>query len=278
MERFGLIGDPVAHSLSPDIHRMLFEAYGIDAVYLPMRVPAEKPGLILEAVDMLSLSGFNVTMPHKETVLPLLTELDEGARQAGCVNTVICRRGERVGYTTDGDGFAAGLSTIGRGLTGETVAILGAGGAAKAVALRAAKDGAKRICAFCRTEAAGRRLKEALRTETGADMDVLPFDMGLLEAQGSTLLVNATPIGMSGCRSEFGDYSFLDALPMGALVCDLIYYPRETRLLCEAARRGLAVQNGLPMLLWQAFFAFSLFCGVMPGYGDYRRIYELLSK
>ena len=251
--RLQVIGDPVLHSKSPVLHGAMLSALGLDAAYDARVVRrGELPDYLRWARDH-GVAGFNATMPHKEDLLPLLDGIDPAARLTGAVNTVCLREGAWVGFNTDGAGALSALGEVlGFDPAGSTVTLLGAGGAAKAVALALAEAGAERVRVCNRTlERAGELCARHPR------LTPAPFDPDTLErlCRGADLLVNCTSLGMEGCPRQFEGFSFLDALPPHGAVFDLIYHPAETELLAQARRRGLRAMNGLPMLVWQAVLA-----------------------
>ena len=255
-----VIGDPVLHSKSPVIHAAMLAALGLGDIPYTARVVrrGELPDYLAWAREN-GVTGFNATMPHKEDLVPLMDELDGTARSIGSVNTVCLRDGKLYGHSTDGPGFLAALEhELGVRADGRTVTLLGAGGAARAVACALARTGAARVYVCNRTAARAAALcapdPTGCLVPAGFDTETLCR----LSAQ-SDLLVNCTNLGMEGCPNRFADLSFLDALPRGAAVYDLIYHPAETELLRQARRRGLAAANGLSMLVWQAVLALEYF-------------------
>lgn len=253
-----IIGDPVLHSKSPVIQGAMLRALGLDIQYTPHVVRrGELPRYLAWAREN-GVTGFNATMPHKEDLIPLLDEIDPAARTVGAVNTVCLRNGTWVGFNTDGAGAVAALEGAGLDPAGLTITLLGAGGAAKAVALALSAAGAQRVFVCNRTLS---------RAETLCAQDPLgrlrpaAFDgeAPRERAAKSQLLVNCTNLGMAGCDHQFEDFDFLDALPPDAGVFDLIYHPAETELLSQAKLRGLRALNGLPMLVWQAVLALERF-------------------
>lgn len=252
-----VIGDPVLHSKSPVIHGAMLGALGLDVSYTPQVVRrGELPDYLRWAREN-GVTGFNATMPHKEDLLPLLDWLDGDAALCGAVNTVCLRGGKWIGFNTDGGGAQAALE--GAGLwPARNVALLGAGGAAKAVAFRLAQAGAERVWVCNRTTERAEALCGQYRCQALAPAGFDPATLRRLAAQ-SQLLVNCTSLGMAGCGRQFEDFSFLDALPQGAGVFDLIYHPAQTELLAQAERRGLPTLNGLPMLVNQAVLALEHF-------------------
>ena len=259
MPALHVIGDPVLHSRSPLIQTAMLRRLGLDGEYTYTAVPVKKGELpaFLDLARAEGCAGFNATMPHKEDLVPLMDELDEAARAIGAVNTVCLRGGKLVGHNTDGGGLVSALADGGREAAGKTVVLLGAGGAAKAVAPALAAAGAARVTVCNRT------LDKASALCARAPGVLVPsdFDPASLRAlcAGADLLVNATNLGMAGTGQEFADLSFVDALPEGAAVFDVVYNPLETALLRRAKGRGLAAMNGLGMLLHQAVLALEFF-------------------
>ena len=255
-----VIGDPVGHSLSPVIQNAMIRALGLDYIYLCQPVPRGRAGEWLRCADFAGYAGFNATMPHKEELFPLMDELDDDARLMGAVNTVSIREGKYYGFNTDGAGFAASLRELGGEPKGCRVVIMGAGGAARAVAFKLAQLGAEQVVIANRTVA---KAKQLAASEPTGRVKAAAFSWRKLGelCESADLLVNCTSMGMTGVQAQFGDFCFLDTLRRDALVCDLIYSPARTELLRQAELRGLKCQNGLGMLLHQAVLALEHFAG-----------------
>ena len=254
-----VIGDPVLHSKSPLIQNTMLAALGLDYIYLCQSVPRGETETWLRCAAFCGYAGFNATMPHKEALVPRMDELDEDARMYGAVNTVCLREGRCYGYNTDGRGFLAALEQAGVATRGQNVLILGAGGAAKAVAPKLCQAGDAR-----QVVVANRTVEKAAALCAGAEKGrMIPVGFSPEElrraAEQCDLLVNCTNLGMEGTGGQFSDFSFLEALPSHAAVCDVIYAPAETELLRRARERGLRTLNGLGMLIWQAVFALEHF-------------------
>jgi len=261
MKQLFVIGDPVAHSLSPLLHQAMLDQTGAAYRYDVRTVrPEELPAFVRWAKDG-GCAGFNVTMPHKGAILPLLDEVDTTAASCGAVNTVCIREGRAIGHNTDGTGFLDSLAGQGFYPQGRTVLLLGAGGAAKAVghALAAAGAGRVIVCA--------RRLERAAALAAQlpgcGEGIVLAQDAIQQAAAACDLLVNATPLGMAGSPA-FARLDFLQAMPPHAVVYDLVYHPRRTALLEAAARQGLRTVGGIDLLIRQAVRAFTFFTGETP--------------
>lgn len=259
----GVFGDPVEHSLSPPMHNAAYRHLGMDWVYVPFHVRPERLGEAVRGVRAMGLAGVNVTVPHKVAVMEHLDEIDEEARLIGAVNTVVHRDGRLVGYNTDGRGFVRSLEReTGRSPRGAGVLLLGAGGAALAIAVSLARAGAGSITVANRTVTKAEALVEQLGGLVAAR--AVPLDPGdprfeesLSQAQ---IVIHTTTVGMYP-HHEAPPLIPVERLDAGALVCDIVYRPRETALLRAAKARGLQVLTGEGMLAYQGAIAFELLTG-----------------
>ena len=211
-----VIGDPVLHSKSPLIQNTMLAALGLDYIYLCQSVPRGETETWLRCAAFCGYAGFNATMPHKEALVPRMDELDEDARMYGAVNTVCLREGRCYGYNTDGRGFLAALEQAGVATRGQNVLILGAGGAAKAVAPKLCQAGGAR-----QVVVANRTVEKAAALCAGAEKGrMIPVGFSPEElrraAEQCDLLVNCTNLGMEGTGGQFSDFSFLPGPGTGA--------------------------------------------------------------
>ena len=256
MKQLCVIGDPVLHSKSPLIQNTMIQALGLDYEYVCQPVKRKELSSWLDRVRSEGWAGFNATMPHKEALVPHMDELDEDAKLYGAVNTVCNRNGKLYGFNTDGGGFARALTMCNIPIKGTNFTLLGAGGAAKAVALKLVQQGAGRVTICNRTldKAA------ALAAHAPDVMTVTGFSaQELADACASCdVLINCTNLGMAGSPA-FEALDFVDALPANAPVCDLIYHPLETTLLARSKAQGHPIMNGLPLLIHQAILALEHF-------------------
>lgn len=254
-----VIGDPVEHSLSPVIHNTILRRAGLPYEYGRVQVKAGDTEAFLRRAIREGYAGFNATMPHKTALVELADELDADAKLYRAVNTVVLREGKIRGCNTDGRGFLQMLTDSGFSPQGKTVLVLGAGGAARAIVLKLAQSGAARIFVCNRTLSRA----EALAEEFPAQITACPFDQQTLSdcALFSDLLINTTPMGMTAVAEQFDSLAFLEQLPGGVPVCDIIYSPPETPLLRRAKELGHPTMNGLGMLIYQAIFALEEFTG-----------------
>ncbi len=250
----GIIGYPVRHSLSPQMHNSAFEALGLNYCYVPMEVRPEALEDAVKGLRALGFVGVNVTVPHKEGVMEYLDEVSEEARFIGAVNTILIKDGKMKGYNTDAWGFRRALEEEGILPEGEEVFLAGAGGAAKAVAYALAGVCSK-LYIYNRTKERAMALAE--RTSgRGCPVEVLD---GPQVPGAVSLVVNATSLGL---RPEDPLPVDISTLRPHHVVYDLIY--KETPLLKEASSRGLRAVDGSGMLLWQAVFAFRIWTGKEP--------------
>lgn len=256
MKQLCVIGDPVLHSKSPLIQNTMIRTLGLDYEYLCQPVKRDELPAWLDRVRAEGWAGFNATMPHKEALVPYMDELDEDAKLYGAVNTVCNIDRKLYGFNTDGGGFARALAGAGIPIQGSKFMLLGAGGAAKAVTLKLVQQGARQVVICNRTVE-----KAAVLAAHAPDvMSTAGFSAEELTktAAGCDVLINCTNLGMAG-SPEFETLAFLDALPGGAPVCDLIYHPLETALLKRAKELGHPAMNGLPLLIHQAILALEHF-------------------
>jgi shikimate dehydrogenase len=257
-----LIGHPVSHSLSPAMHNAAFAADGLDFVYVCLDVDPDDLPAAVKGAAALKLCGFNITMPHKRAMIPLLDELDEGARISGAVNTVVIDGPTLRGYNTDGGGMVMACREAGIDLAGKRVLLLGAGGAAAAVALAFGEVGVGELRVVNRSVEHAIELQNKLRGTGLKKVEVYPCDALGEAAREAEVIVNATPLGMKDG----------DPLPIpgeylgdGRAVCDAVYRPgRETALVREARERGARVVTGERMLLYQGVLAQRLWTGREP--------------
>ena len=261
---FALLGSPVSHSGSPAMYNYSFERLGIDAVYVAFDIPLAKTMEAMEAVRTLPLRGCNVTMPCKTEVVQYLDELSAAARLSGAVNTIVNENGRLKGYMTDGEGFVRSLQEHGVSVAGKKLVIAGSGGAATAIQVQCALDGARELVIFNRTAEKARRIAERICSEIPAcRIRVCALaDQRLLaeEMRTADIFANGTSVGMAP-ETDKSVVEDAKALRQGLVVADIVYHPRETRLLREARAAGCVCIGGAGMLLWQGAAAFSLYTG-----------------
>lgn len=256
----GVIGWPVAHSLSPKMHQFWLNYYGVDGAYIPLPVKPEDLAHVIKALPMMGFRGANVTVPHKETVVPLLDIVDAEATKVGAVNTIIVTPdGKLKGTNTDTYGFTKNVRPH---LKAKNKAvILGAGGAARAVCQALLKEGFARIVIVNRTP----ERAAALLKQFGEKVSAEPWETRARALEATDLLVNATSIGLVGNQAFDLD---LSALPTQAVVNDIVYAASFTSLLEKARARGNTIVSGMGMLQHQAVPGFEAWYGIKPQVTD----------
>ncbi len=254
---FALIGDPVEQSLSPAMHNAAFRALGLDYAYVALRVPKRFLADAVGGIRALDIAGFNITTPHKISIIGLLDELDESASLVGAVNTVKNEREKLIGFNTDGAGALRSLEEKIGTVKEKEVVLLGAGGAARAIAFSLARAGA-RLTIANRTVPRARALASTIKQKLGVDVKVISLNRAELTGnlKNADILINATLVGMY----PKADQTLVTSSMMhrGLVVYDIVYEPLRTRLLREARQAGGRTIDGLNMLVHQGALAFEI--------------------
>ncbi|MFD9627775.1 shikimate dehydrogenase [Peribacillus muralis] len=258
---YGVMGDPIAHSMSPDIHNDAFKKENIEAVYHHFHVTKDGLSDAVKGMKALGIEGFNVTIPHKTSIIPLLDEVDGLAQAIGAVNTVVNKNGRFIGYNTDGKGFFKSLcDEISGDIKAKKTLVIGAGGAARAIYFTLVKEGVKQV------DIANRTKERAAQLVSDCPYDKISKALSIIEAEQSLsqydLIIQTTSSGMSP-ELEHSPVK-VDQLKTGAIVSDIIYNPLQTKLLREAYEKGAKTQNGLGMFINQAALAFEIWTDIMP--------------
>ncbi|WP_338750265.1 shikimate dehydrogenase [Bacillus sp. FJAT-52991] len=258
---FGVIGDPIAHSMSPVMHNSAFAALGVDGYYHPFHIKPDDLADAIKGMKAIGVEGFNVTIPHKTAIIPLLDKVDPLAKAIGAVNTVVRENHQWVGYNTDGLGYVRALREEYPGtLEDQHVLVIGAGGAARAIFYTLASEGVKRITIANRTPEKAKVMVE------NCPYLVEGTVLSLTEAEETLgtydVIIQTTSIGMAPQTEEIP--IALHSLKSMAFVSDIIYNPLETKLLKEAKKQGAYTQNGLKMFVYQGALAFEKWTGFFP--------------
>lgn len=263
----GLIGSPVSHSGSPAMYNYSFQELGLDYAYLAFDVPVSEVKNAIQAIRTFHMRGCNVTMPCKTEVVQYMDELSPAAQIIGAVNTIVNEDGRLVGHITDGTGFVDNLKDQGTQVKGKKLTIAGGGGAATAVQVQCALDGAREISIFNRKDAFfGRTVETAEKIKKACPncvvnvYDIEDQEKMKEEMADSDIFVNATIVGMKPMENE-SVVKDISAFHKDLVVCDVVYNPRETKLLKEAKEKGCKCIGGEGMLLWQGVAAFKLYTG-----------------
>lgn len=263
---YAVIGDPIAQSLSPQLHNGLLKATGVDGLYLPIGVKSEDLEKLVAGFRLLNFGGFNITKPHKMAIMKFLDRLDPLAEKIGAVNTVVYRNGEMVGYNTDGFGFIKSIEEKIADQPKEklTILILGCGGAVKSVAMALADWGIKKVIIANRTVAKAEELARQINDSWPGKAEAIAMASDELEkaVDEAMVVVNGTSLGMADTVTQSPLPKEL--LKKELLVYDMIYSPPQTQLLKDARAAGAQTENGLEMLLYQGLLAFELWTGIFP--------------
>lgn len=255
----GSFSTSAAQNPTVAIMEAAFADAGLDLRYVNCEVPAESLAGAVRGAQAMGWIGFNCSIPHKVAVLDLLDELAPSAAIIGAVNTVVIRDGRLIGENTDGQGFVASLSTV-ADPAGQHVVVLGAGGAARAIAIETALAGARSITVVNRTPARGQALADLVDERTPAAARYLPWEPVLHVPHGTGVLVNATSIGFHPDEAQMPDID-VETLTPGMVVADVVANPPRTRFLAAADDRGCTTLDGLGMLVNQALIAVRLWTG-----------------
>lgn len=266
----GLLGSPVAHSISPMMHNDSFAFHKLDYVYLCFDIREDKLGTTIRALRDMNTYGFNLTMPDKTAVMGYLDEISVEARLIGAVNTVKNQDGKLIGFNTDGAGYMRAAADFGVDVTGRELTLIGAGGAANAIAVQSALDGAAFIHLVSRRGRSwdrARSLVDRINENTGCQAELIDLEDSVClksALERSVLLTNATSAGMAP-ETDVTPLKDTSLLYPELFVSDVIYNPRKTRFLREAQEAGCRTFNGLYMLLYQGEKAFNIWTGLdMP--------------
>lgn len=259
-----VIGSPIGHSGSPMLYNYGFERLGLDYVYVAFDIKEHEVKDAIAAMRTFRMRGCNVTMPDKTEAAKYMDELSPAARIIGAVNTIVNDNGRLKGYITDGEGVVNSLKDNGVDVKGKKIVVAGAGGAATAIQVQCALDGAREIVIFNRTiekaMATARLIQREVPDCTVNVYDIADVEKMTAEIQSSEILINATNVGMKPMDGE-SIVKDVEAFHSKLVVMDAVYEPEETRLLREAREAGCLCIGGKAMLLWQGVAAFKLYTG-----------------
>lgn len=256
----GIIGDPIEHTISPVMQNAAFKELDLDYIYVPFKVKAEDLGTAIQGMRALGIRGLNVTIPHKVASIQHLDEIDGLAHNIGAVNTIVNTDGVLKGFNTDASGFLCALAAENVKPEGKNIIIIGAGGAARAIAFILADKNANLTIInrhLDKAEDISGRIISLFRREVKAlELNTVNLETALSEVD---MLINTTNLGMTPAINETPIPARL--LKPGLVVVDIIYNPLQTRLLNEAREQGAKVISGIEMLVWQGAAAFELWTG-----------------
>ncbi len=262
-----LIGSPVGHSGSPAMYNYSFEKLGLDYAYVAFDIKEDQVKEYISAMRLLNMKGGNVTMPDKTEAAKYMDELSPAAQIIGAINTIVNEDGKLVGHITDGEGFVNNLKDHGIDIKGKKISVAGGGGAATAIQVQCALDGAREITIFNkkdaffeRTLATAEKIKHAVPGIVVNVYDIDDIAKMTEEIKDSDIFANATIVGMKPLDDQ-SVVKDLSAFRPGLVVADAVYNPIETKMLWEAKAAGCTCVGGKGMLLWQGVSAFKLFTG-----------------
>lgn len=274
----GLIGNPVEHTLSPLIHNTLAERLGQELAYVPFHVEQGKLAEAVRGADALNILGLNVTVPYKSEVIAQLVEIDELARNIGAVNTLVRTVGGYKGYNTDMEGLYRAMASEGIKIAEEQIILLGAGGAARAVAWLCASKGAERVYLLNRTPDKAETVADEVNAVAGRKV-ILPMKLADHASipEGKYLAIQGTSVGLSPNDEDvvIADSAFYEKVHTGF---DLIYNPWETKFMRLVKAHGGRAFNGLKMLLYQGIIAYELWNSVDVSEDEAQIVYESLKN
>ncbi|MCA0986120.1 shikimate dehydrogenase [Guptibacillus algicola] len=259
---FGLVGHPLGHSMSPLMHNTEFRELGLPHHYQPFELKEDELEEGIKAMRLLGVEGFNVTIPHKVSIIPMLDEVEQEAMEIGAVNTVYRKENLLIGANTDGQGYLQSLLK----LTGEdslvnkNVLVIGAGGAARAVAVSISRSGVSSMTIANRTVEKAEKLSDVCRPY--AEVDAISLELANLSLEAYDIIINTTSIGMS---PDINNVPIpVQDVKEGVVMSDLIYNPLETLWLTEGREKGAITANGLSMFVEQGALAFEKWLGIKP--------------
>lgn len=259
-ELVGVLGDPVDGNPTGVMEEAGFAANNLNYRYITVRVLPKDLEDAIKGVRAFGMKGINLTMPHKVLVIPYLDELSPAAKMIGAVNTVINRNGKLIGENTDGKGFTASLQKEGVVINGKNIVMLGAGGAAKAIAVECVLAGAEKISVINRNEESGRALAALLTENSNCKVNYLKWQGKMKIFQETDILINATSIGLMSDIDSKPDIDYA-TINDNMTVCDVIFNPTDPLFLKEARKRGAKTINGIGMLVHQGALNYTLWTG-----------------
>lgn len=259
-ELTAVFGDPVDGNPTGVMEEAAYQACGLNYRYLTLRVKKEDLAAAVAGAKAVGMRGFNLTMPHKTEVIPLLDRLTEAAAIIGAVNTVVEKDGKWIGENTDGKGFVRSLEWEGIPLKGRHVTLLGAGGAARAIGVECALAGAEKITVINRSEERGLALTGLINRKTGAEAEFRRWEKKMAIPADTDILVQATCVGLFPDVEQKPDIDY-DTVTDRMTVCDVVFNPVYPLFLQEAERRGARIVTGIGMLVRQGALNFELWTG-----------------
>lgn len=267
---FGLLGHPVGHSMSPVMHNDMFTLLGLNHHYQAFDVEPDKLKTAVDGIKALGISGFNITIPHKVDIMEQLDHIDDEAKEIGAVNTVVNDKGKLIGYNTDGRGFVTSLKqAAGEDLSKQSILIVGAGGAARAIFISLVNMGNTKVDIANRTlEKAEQLIQATTKVTKSKAITIIEAEKCLDQYD---IIINTTSVGMSPNIDQIP--ISLELLKPGTVLADIIYNPLETKWLRIGKEKGAITQNGVGMFVGQGALAFEKWTGQTP---DLKRMEQVV--
>lgn len=260
MKTYCIIGDPIEHSLSPAMHNAAFRMLNLDCVYIAMRVRKDELEGSIRSLRSGNVSGFNVTIPHKVTIIEYIDELDDTSKKVNAVNTVLVKDDKMIGYNTDLYGFIKPIKDRSITLKDKDILLFGAGGASRAVIVSLSDEGIGNLVLANRSIENAKRLIEILKSNIKIEFDTrfISLEDAKRYSRGCYMIINSTPLGMRNERLPISS----EDIDNGSVVYDLVYRPMNTPLLEDAMDAGAEVIYGYEMLLEQGAKAFEIWLNI----------------
>jgi shikimate dehydrogenase len=265
VKTFAVIGDPIEHSLSPSIHNAAFKALNLDCTYIAYRIPRGELKEGIESLRQINISGFNVTIPHKIEMMKHLDDASQECNTIGATNTVSNENGKLVGYNTDMDGFLQPIKQRNIGISGESVLVLGSGGAARAIVAGFAKERAKKITIANRTE---QKAQEIAKFASSLGMESNHTTLNNVDASKYRFIINATSVGLKNEPSPIST----DLINSNHIIYDIIYMPMNTDFISQSKKKSATIIYGYEMLLGQAALAFQIWHKTQAPYEAMKKV------
>ena len=257
-----LIGNPIEHSFSPKIHNYLIKKNSLNMKYVCFNVKNHELENSIRGIKALGIKGFNVTIPHKVEIMKFLDEVDKNALLIGAVNTVKNEDGKLIGYNTDGVGFVKSITDKGYDICNKKVLIIGAGGAARSIAIEMASNGAKEINLRNRSIKNAKQICDILIDNFSIKSNCSTDDITKKDLESIDIIINTTPIGMDKDKDSCPIDESIELINKDILVCDIVYNPHETRFISWAKKNNLGTIYGIDMLINQAIQGFNIWTGI----------------
>ncbi|MGL5347437.1 MAG: shikimate dehydrogenase [Peptostreptococcaceae bacterium] len=270
-----LLGHPIKHSFSPEIHNYLFEKYNQNKVYVCFDIEERNLNKTVEGIKAMGILGSNITIPHKVDILKYIDNVDNNAKLIGAVNTIKNEGGILIGYNTDGIGFVKSITDKGHKLEGKKVMIIGAGGACRSIAVELASSNVLSIEIRNRSLENAKEIVDTVKSSFDVEITCSTKSIDKSDIENVDILINTTPIGMENNLCPIDENI---KVSKSVLICDIVYKPHNTTFIKWAKANGLDVVYGIDMLINQGIYAFYIWTGIQPTIEDVAHIKDIYQK